>query len=197
MVMGLAAVAGQLIGGVLSRAGLAGMGWRAIFWINVRFGVPALLACRRLVPESRADQGSRFDLAGVALITACLVAVVLPLVDGRQEGWPAWAWIALGSSVPLAIVFVAHQRRNADRGGGPPLNPRVVASWPLRAGLITQTVFWCQQAASYLVLGLYLQQGRGRSPLAAGAVFAFLAGGYLITSFPAPAPATRLRPERI
>src|SRR6266487_636645 len=114
MVMGLAAVSGQLIGGVLIRADLAGMGWRAIFWINVPFGVAALLACRRLVPQSRADQGSRFDLAGVALITACLVAVVLPLVDGRQEG--------------------------------------------------------C-----------------GLSPLAAGAVFAFLAGGYLITSFQAPA----------
>ena len=139
------------------------------------------------MPESRADQGSRFDLAGVALITACLVAVVLPLVDGRQEGWPAWSWIALGSAVPLAIAFVAHQRRKADRGGVPLLNPRVFASWPLRAGLITQTVFWCQQAASYLVLGLYLQQGRGLSPLAAGAVFAFLAGGYLITSFQAPA----------
>src|SRR5439155_1047166 len=104
MVMGLAAVSGQLIGGVLIRADVAGMGWRAIFWINVPLGVAALLACRRVVPESRADQGSRFDLAGVALITACLVAVVLPLVDGRQEGWPAWSWIALGSSVPLAIA---------------------------------------------------------------------------------------------
>jgi len=187
MVMGLAAVSGQLIGGVLIRADLAGMGWRAIFWINVPLGVAALLACRRLVPESRADQRSRFDLAGVALITACLVAIVLPLVDGRQEGWPAWSWIALGSAVPLAVAFVTHQRRKADRGGVPLLNPRVFASWPLRAGLITQTVFWCQQAASYLVLGLYLQQGRGLSPLTAGAVFAFLAAGYLITSFQAPA----------
>ena len=61
------------------------------------------------------------------------------------------------------------------------------AAWPLRAGLITQTAFWCQQAASYLVIGLYLQQGRGLSPLGAGAVFTFLAAGYLITSFRAPA----------
>ena len=73
----------------------------------------------------------------------------------------------------------------------PLLNPRVFSSWPLRAGLITQTVFWCQQAASYLVLGLYLQQGRGLSPLTAGAVFAFLAAGYLITSFQAPALTVR------
>ena len=187
MVMGLAATSGQLIGGILIRTDVAGLGWRAIFWINVPLGVAALLAAPRLVPESRNQQGSRLDLTGVALITACLVAVVLPLVEGRQAGWPAWSWAALAAAVPLAVVFGIHQRHKADRGGVPLLNPRVFASWPLRAGLITQTVFWCQQAASYLVLGLYLQQGRGLSPLAAGAVFAFLAGGYLITSFQAPA----------
>jgi len=187
MVMGLAATSGQLIGGVLIRTDLAGLGWRAIFWINVPLGVAALVASPRLIPESRAARGSRFDLTGVVLITATLVALVLPLVDGRQEGWPAWSWITLAASVPLAALFVWHQRRVADRGGSPLLNPQVFASWPLRAGLITQTAFWCQQAASYLVLGLYLQQGRGLSPLAAGGVFTFLAAGYLITSFQAPA----------
>ena len=54
MVMGLAATSGQLIGGVLIRSDLGGLGWRAIFWINVPFGVAALLACPRFVPESRA-----------------------------------------------------------------------------------------------------------------------------------------------
>src|SRR6516165_2619702 len=136
----------------------------------------------------RADQrGSRLDLTGVILITACLIAVVLPLVEGRQAGWPAWSWAALGAAVPLAIAFAVHQRRKADRGGVPLLNPRVFASWPLRAGLLTQTAFWCHQAASYLVLGLYLQQGRNLSPLTAGGVFTVLAIGYLITSFRAPA----------
>jgi len=187
MVMGLAATSGQLIGGILIRADVAGLGWRTIFWINVPLGVAALLAAPRLVPESRDQHGSRLDLTGVTLITACLIAIVLPLVEGRQAGWPAWTWAALAAAVPLAIAFAVHQRRKADRGAVPLLNPRVFASWPLRAGLLTQTAFWCQQAASYLVLGLYLQQGRGLSPLAAGGVFTFLAVGYLITSFRAPA----------
>jgi EmrB/QacA subfamily drug resistance transporter len=191
MVMGLAATSGQIIGGILIRTDVAGLGWRTIFWINVPIGVAALLAAPRLVPESRSEHGSRLDLTGVALITACLIAVVLPLVEGRQAGWPAWSWAALAAAVPLAITFAVHQRRKADRGGVPLLNPRVFASWPLRAGLITQTAFWCQQAASYLVLGLYLQQGRGLSPLAAGGVFTFLAAGYLITSFRAPALTVR------
>jgi MFS family permease len=187
MVMGLAATSGQLIGGILIRTDVAGLGWRAIFWINVPIGVAALLAAPRLIPESCDQNGSRLDLTGVALITACLVAVVLPLVEGRLAGWPAWSWAMLGAAVPLAVAFGVHQRRKADRGGVPLLNPRVFASRPLRAGLLTQTVFWCQQAAGYLVLGLYLQQGRGLSPLSAGGVFTFLAVGYLATSFRAPA----------
>jgi MFS family permease len=187
MVMGLAATAGQLIGGILIRADVAGLGWRAIFWINVPLGVAALFAAARLVPESRDGQGARLDLTGVALITACLIAVVLPLVEGRQAGWPVWSWAALGAAVPLAVLFAVHQRRKAARGGTPLLNPSVFAAWPLRAGLLTQTVFWCQQAAGYLVLGLYLQQGRGMSALSAGAVFTVLAAGYLATSFRAPA----------
>ena len=48
-------------------------------------------------------------------------------------------------------------------------------------------LFWCQQAASYLLLALYLQEGRGLSPIKAGGVFAVLAAGYLATSFRAPA----------
>ena len=187
MVMGLAATAGQLIGGILIRADVAGLGWRAIFWINVPLGVAALIAAARLVPESRDGQGARLDLTGVALITAGLIAVVLPLVEGRQAGWPSWSWAALGAAVPLAAVFAVQQQRKAARGGAPLLSPRIFAAWPLRAGLLTQTVFWCQQAAGYLVLGLYLQQGRGLSALSAGAVFTVLAAGYLATSFRAPA----------
>jgi MFS family permease len=48
-------------------------------------------------------------------------------------------------------------------------------------------LFWCQQAASYLLLALYLQQGRGLSPVSSGGVFSVLAAGYLATSFRAPA----------
>jgi MFS family permease len=56
----------------------------------------------------------------------------------------------------------------------------------LRSGLATQLAFWCGQAAFFLVLGLYLQQGRGLSPLKAGLVFTILAVAYLVVSLRAP-----------
>jgi EmrB/QacA subfamily drug resistance transporter len=186
MVMGVAAVGGQLLGGALIAANVSGLGWRAIFWVNVPFGIAALIAAPRLIPESRAASSGRLDLRGAALLSAALVALVLPLLDGRQQGWPAWSWACLAASPVLLAVFAAHLRRTARSGGQPLLDPGIFAVRAFRAGLITQVLFWCQQAAGYLLLALYLQQGRGLSPIASGGMFAVLAAGYLITSFRAP-----------
>ena len=65
--------------------------------------------------------------------------------------------------------------------------PSLFADRRLRAGLVTQLGFWCGQAALFLVLALYLQEGRNLDPLAAGAVFSILAAAYLATSLRAPA----------
>jgi MFS family permease len=61
----------------------------------------------------------------------------------------------------------------------------------LRAGLVTQLGLWCGQASFFLVLALYLQQGRGLNALQAGLVFTILAGAYLIASVRAPALTVR------
>ena len=92
IVLGLAAVGGQLVGGVLVQADVAGLGWRSCFLINVPIGVAALALAPRLVPESRAERASRLDVAGTVLVTVGLTGVVLPLVEGRQHGWPLWTW---------------------------------------------------------------------------------------------------------
>jgi len=195
MVMGVAAAGGQLLGGLLIAANIAGLGWRVIFWVNVPLGIAAIAAARRFVPESRAGSGSdgagarrgRLDLLGAALFTAALVAIVLPLLDGREQGWPAWSWACLAAGIVLLAVFAAHLRATARRGGQPLLDPAIFAVRAFRAGLACQVLFWCQQAASYLLLALYLEEGRGLSPIEAGGVFAVLAAGYLATSMRAPA----------
>jgi MFS family permease len=87
----------------------------------------------------------------------------------------------------LLAVFARHLRATARRGGQPLLDPAIFAVRAFRAGLACQALFGCQQAASYLLLALYLQEGRGLSPIKAGGVFAVLAVGYLATSPRAPA----------
>jgi EmrB/QacA subfamily drug resistance transporter len=197
MVMGVAAVGGQLIGGVLIDANVAGLGWRAIFWVNVPVGLVALAAAWRLVPESRSAHAGHLDLAGAALLAAGLVAIVLPLADGRQQGWPAWSWACLALGPVLLALFAGYLRRAGRHGRQPLLEPAVFAVRTLRVGLTVQALFWCQQAASYLLLALFLQQGRGLGALESGGVFAVLAAGYLLTSLRAPALTVRFGPRVI
>ena len=187
LVMGVAAVSGQLIGGALVQANIAGLGWRSCFLINVPVGALALALAPRLVPESRAERRSGLDLTGTVLVTVGLTAVVLPLVEGRQHGWPLWTWISLASAPVLLLAFAYHQRRLARRGGAPLLTPALFRARSFSAGLVTQLAFWCGQASFFLVLALYLQQGRGLSALHAGLVFTILAAAYVAASGRSPA----------
>jgi EmrB/QacA subfamily drug resistance transporter len=187
LVMGLAAAGGQLIGGVLIQADVAGLSWRTVFLINVPVGLVALAAASRTVPESRAERASKLDLTGMALATVALTALVLPLLEGRQLHWPVWGWISLAASPVTLAIFARHQRRLARRGGTPLLDPAVFRSRALVTGLGTQFVFWCGQASFFLVFAFYLQQGAGLDALQAGLVFSILAAAYLAASMRAPA----------
>ena len=192
IVLGLAAVGGQLIGGVLVQADLGGLGWRSCFLINVPIGIAALAVAPHLVGESRSDRSSGVDLTGTALLTAGLTAIVLPLVEGRTHGWPLWTWLALGAAPAILAAFAAHQRRLGRRGGAPLLDPALFRDRAFTAGLLTQLVFWCGQASFFLVFALYLQLGRGLDALQAGLVFTILAAAYLLASMQAPALTARL-----
>jgi EmrB/QacA subfamily drug resistance transporter len=187
MVLGVSAAAGQLIGGGLIEADPAGLGWRTIFLINIPIALVAVLLAPAVVPESRAERAPGLDIAGATLITLGLVAIVLPLVEGRQQGWPAWTWASLACAPVLLGAFAMHQRWLANRGGAPLLDPRLFRARAVRAGLVTQLGFWSGQAALFLVLALYLQQGRGLDPLHAGLVFSIMAGSYVAASLRAPA----------
>jgi EmrB/QacA subfamily drug resistance transporter len=185
-VMGLAAVGGQLIGGALIAADPAGLSWRTCFLINLPIGIAALALAPRVIPESRQSTAPGLDRLGTVLATAILTAVVLPLLEGRQHGWPAWTWLSLAAAPVLLAVFVVHQRRLARRGGTPLIDIALFRHRSFSAGLVTQLCFWAGQASFFVVLALYLQNGRGLHPLPAGLVFTILAAAYVAASMRAP-----------
>jgi EmrB/QacA subfamily drug resistance transporter len=186
-VMGLAAVGGQLIGGALIAVDPAGLSWRSCFLINLPIGVGALLAAPRIIPESRQADAPRLDMQGTMLATVALSAVVVPLLEGRQHGWPAWTWISLGAAPLVLGWLVVGQRRLARAGGSPLLDMELFAQRSFSAGLLTQLCFWAGQASFFVVLALYLQNGRGLHPLPAGLVFTILAATYVAASMWGPA----------
>ena len=182
LTMGIGAVFGQLIGGLLIRADLLGLGWRSCFLINLPIGLAALAAVRRCLPESRAPQRPGLDPVGVLLVSVALTALVLPLIQGPGLHWPLWTVLCLATAAVLLAVFAVHQHRATTAQGTPLVDTRLFRSGAFRTGLLAQLAFWLGQASFFLVLALHLQLGRGLDALGSGLVFTAIGLGYLLTS---------------
>ena len=181
VVLGLAAACGQVIGGLLIQADLLGLGWRGCFLVNLPIGLVGLALAPMLVPESRALAGRRLDVAGAVIITLAITALLLPLIEGRRQGWPIWTWLSLAVAVALSGMFVRQQRRHA----APLIDPSLFRAARFRIGLLAALALFGGVASFFLVLALYLQQGRGLGALASGLVFTSMAGAFSVASLAA------------
>lgn len=118
MTLGLAAIAGQVLGGWLVHVDLFGLSWRNIFLINIPVGAIAILAARA-IPESTAPQRPQLDWTGVALVSIGLTLLLVPLIEGPVQGWPAWSlWSPGAALVLLALFFTGNRNDAAEQGSG-------------------------------------------------------------------------------
>jgi EmrB/QacA subfamily drug resistance transporter len=178
--LGFASAVGLLLGGVLTDADLFGWSWRSVFFVNVPVACVVLVAGLRFVPETRDPGARRPDLLGAVLLAGSLVAVVYPLLEGRQAGWPWWTWVVLAAGVAgLVALGVAEARRRAD-GPAPLLQAALFRIPSFAAGLGVQLAFSVGLQGFFLAFALWLQAGQQFSPLKAGlTAMAFSAGSFL------------------
>jgi MFS family permease len=174
-VLSAGAVTGLVLGGVVVTANLFGTGWRPVFAINVPIGIALAAAVPRLVPpdEASADapgagRTKKLDLAGLAAAACAVLLIVLPLVLGREEGWPAWGFGCIAAGAVLAAGFVLIERRVAARGGDPLLNLAVLRAPALPSGLVTLAATQIAYGGLLFAYTLHLQAGLGESALRAG-----------------------------
>ena len=174
-VLSAGAVTGLVLGGVVVTADLFGTGWRPVFAINVPIGIVLAAAVPRLVPPdetsrdaSAAGRAKKLDLAGLAAAACAVLLIVLPLVLGPEEGWPAWGFGCIAAGAVLAAGFVLIERRVAARGGDPLLNLAVLRAPALPSGLVTLAATQIGYGGLLFAYTLHLQAGLGESALRAG-----------------------------
>jgi MFS family permease len=165
---GLAAVFGQLGGGVLVSADLAGTGWRPVFLLNVPVGIVAMVLAGRVLPDTRSDRPARVDLAGTALLGATVLAVLVPLVEGRSQGWPVWAFVSLAVAPLLGWGLVRVESRIEESGRIPLLPPSLLRLPGIRRGLAIALPFFTGFGGFMFVYAELTQVELGWSPLKAG-----------------------------
>jgi EmrB/QacA subfamily drug resistance transporter len=189
---GLAAIVGQVIGGVLVAANVWGLSWRPIFLVNVPIGLIALVLTARAVPETRSPNPPHVDRLGTAIFGVALLALLIPLTEGRSLGWPWWTWALLVLSLLSAVAFMRVERRAEQRGLTPLLPPSLMHMPTMRKGL-TITVPWFAVFGGFMFAYVVtLQSGIGVGALQSGLGLAPMAIGAFISSLLSPRAVRRV-----
>ncbi|WP_019891680.1 MFS transporter [Streptomyces purpureus] len=195
-VIGVASVAGQLLGGLLVDADVWGLSWRAVFWINIPLGAALVAGALATIPRNAARRRAGVDVAGTVAGMAALGLASVALTFGPQAGWAWWIWLMLALGVGLGVVFVRHESRLTSRGGCAVVDPALLRG-VFGRGCALALAFFAGNAALFFVLTLYLQDQLAMSPAAAGLVFTPLALAFTAASLLAPQATTRFTTSQV
>jgi MFS family permease len=182
MVLGLAGAAGFLLGGVLVTWDLAGLGWRAVFFVNLPFGLIIMAAAWRIMPSMPRRAGTSLDVPGAIVLFTGLLCLIGPLLFGRDLHWAPWIWLAMAGGVAIVAAFPRLERAVASRGGMPLIDLALLSDSAFMRGLCATFLFFFANLSFYLVMTLFMQRGLHIPPLQAGMVFLPLTLTFVIAS---------------
>ncbi|MFE9255812.1 MFS transporter [Streptomyces sp. NPDC006879] len=170
-VIAAATCGGPVVGGLLTHANLLGLGWRSVFLVNLPVGLLALVMALRWLPAERSVDGpaaARLDLTGVAVATSGLLLLLVPLVQGRELGWPWWLWLSFAAGLFLLFALAPLQRRAAAGGRTPLIAPELFAGRAFPTGAAVNFLVLGAVASFFLVFVVHLQTGLGFTGKEAG-----------------------------
>ena len=169
-VIGLSSAVGQLAGGLLIQAFGEAEGWRWVFFVNLPIGILTAIFAIRLLPagDAHADRTNRMDWLGVTLLSASLVAVLIPLIQGQQDGWHAWTWWTMAAGIGGLAIFAGWQVLFTKRGGSALVPPRLFHHASFTFGVILALVYFAAFTSIFFTLSILWQGGLGHTALESG-----------------------------
>jgi EmrB/QacA subfamily drug resistance transporter len=178
---------GAVLGGLLVE-----ITWRLVFFVNVPIGVALLAASIRLLPADPPRRAGQLDVPGAVLATAGVALLVLAVVragDTLRATQPA---LLGGAAIVLLAAFVVRERR----APAPLLNLALLKDRGIAGANLTLIAVGAFSAAQVLLTTLYLQEGRGLSPVLTGLCFIPQAAGAFALAGPAGRLVPALGPRR-
>lgn len=171
----LAPALGPVLGGLL----IQGIGWPAIFWLNVPFGILGIVLALRLLPMEKGEHAGRFDVLGLILASLGIVGITYGLAElGVAGALDAAALIGLAIGLVALAGFVVH----ALRSRRPLLDVRLYRNGAFTAASIATFALGAANYGGMILMPLYLQEVRGEDVIMAGLLVAPTAIGALLSA---------------
>ena len=181
-VLGVSSAIGPLLGGLLIQAFGEQYGWRLVFGVNLPIGVLALIACAVVVPNSTKQRSaaSGVDLVGLLLLAGALTAILVPLIEGQDQGWPLWTYLSLAGGVALLVLFAFWERRVVASGRTALVPPHLFTHLAFTAGTVLALVYFAAFVSIFFWISLLWQAGLGHTALESGLVSVPFAIGSIV-----------------
>ena len=182
IVLGLAGAAGFLLGGVLVTLDVAGLGWRAVFFVNVPCGIVIIAAAAAVMPTVPRRAGTRLDVPGAIVLFTGLLCLIGPLLFGHDVHWAPWVWPVMAAGAAIIAAFLRLERLVAQRGGMPLIDLALLSDAAFMRGLYAAFCFFFANLSFYLIMTIFMQRGVHIPPVRAGMVFLPLTLAFVIAS---------------
>ncbi len=174
-VVGISMALGPIVGGLL----IEGVGWRAVFWINLPICAAALILTAVFVPESKSATMRSIDPIGQLLAVVALLGLVFVLIEGPGLGWSDPRTVAVAATAAVAFVaFLRYESRRHD----PFIDLRFFGSIPFASATLIAVCAFAAWGAFLFMMSLYLQGVRGYSAMHTGLIYLPIAIGALFFS---------------
>jgi MFS family permease len=160
-VFGISMALGPIVGGAV----VSSVGWRAIFAITVPVGLAAIALTLRFVPESRAPRPRRVDPVGQVLVIVLLATLTFGIIEAPSRGWASPAIVAAFSAAAIALLTLLVYEPRRDE---PLIDLRFFRSVPFASAIVISVAAFAAFGGFLFLNTLYLQEGRGLSPVQAG-----------------------------
>jgi EmrB/QacA subfamily drug resistance transporter len=178
--IGFSTALGPLAGGLIIQAFGAESGWRLVFMVNIPVGILAVIAAAVVLPGGAENAGGGADWLGLVLLTAGLVALLTPLIEGQQENWPWWTYASMAGGTALIALFALWERRLEKTHGNPLVPPRLFRHRAFTGGVVLALVYFAAFTSIFFTIALLWQVGLAHTALQSGLVAMPFAIGSII-----------------
>jgi EmrB/QacA subfamily drug resistance transporter len=167
-VWGLSSVAGPLLGGFFSdHTTILGItGWRWIFYINIPFGILALVITSAVLHIPKIKREHKIDYFGALILVLAVSAVLLAVsVYGPEDGWTDSRTLTVfGLGLFLTLLFLWQETRAKE----PILHLRLFKNQTFSLTSALGFIIGAGMFGAIVMLPLYLQVVKGNSATSAG-----------------------------
>ena len=186
-VIGVSSALGPIVGGLIIEAFGEESGWRLVFGVNLPIGIAAVIAAAILLPNGSDVKSARtaksgIDGVGLLLLSAALVALLVPLIEGEEQGWPLWTFVTLVAGALLIVAFAFWEISYTKRGRSPLVPPRLFSHPAFTGGTILALVYFAAFTSIFFTISILWQSGLGHTALQSGLVSIPFAIGSIIGS---------------